>query len=277
MNEQYNSKGELTRDTVGAKVKHFTPEKGEWDRFGNFLFVSNDLAYLDGLGDKVKAGILISPEGGKFIKQNPGIINEIDNALSILETKEGKNVPYKSVNLSSGGNLQAITTGGQSNFYILTMKNAERYAIKTHAPTRKSKLAEDLIIEFNLHQPYINEMLQTQALATDLKNELDSLHVKMSSFLFASGQVSCTRYEEDEKPYLSKLFDLNRKFLKELKSIALTYIEKRSKDNSLWDFIYVDLETDSAEGLDKSASNFRTKADGTLVWVDPFKFSLPIM
>lgn len=59
-----------------ATVRHFAPEKGQRDRFGNRLFVSRNLAYLDGVGKEVKAGILISPEGQKFITQNLGILKE---------------------------------------------------------------------------------------------------------------------------------------------------------------------------------------------------------
>lgn len=267
MAEQFSSQRELTRYTEGARVKHFTPEKGEWDRFGNYLYVSKDLAYLDGTGDKVKAGILISPEGGKFIKQHPGVLKEIDSALSNLEDADGNNILGQSINLGNDGTLETKVGGGQSNFYILTV-DREKYAIKTHVPDDLGHV-DGLYMNMNVYQPYINEMLQTQSLAMDLKSELSSLGVKMSTFLFASGQVSCSRYEVDERNYNA----LNEKKLENLMEVAEKYLLKeKSKKNQLWDHVQIDL---NSYMIRKALKNFRTKKDGTMVWIDPFILIAP--
>jgi len=257
MPERYNPKNVLTGDTDGAKVKYFTPEQNRRDRFGNRMLISKDLAYLDRSNDKVKAGILISPEGEKFIKQNPGIIKKIDSALSFFET-HGK---YREeiVDLDDGVTIEIGKGGNQSEFYILTA-GGERYAIKTNAL-------------FWVHQPYINEMLQSQSLATDLKDALSELKVRMSTFLFASGQVFCTRYEENVKNYDEETEErLERVDRLEL-AVSAYVVRKKSEHDPLWENIEVDIPYTNFQRQETIRRNFMLQPDGVMVWIDPFFYN----
>lgn len=258
MSDRFES-AELTKDTT-AVVKHFKPEKDGKDRFGNRLLVSKELAYLDGINEKVKAGLLISPLGQKFITENKGILRDIERGLATLQAT-GEGATEQRIDLGNGRSLEAITKGSQSMFYILTVGD-EKYAIKIHAPARDGKA--------DLHQPYINEMLQTQELAETLKSELSDMNISMSEFLFASGQVSCTRYEEKgNREYTS--IDLEN--IRQLKALTLAHIIDKSypKMDSLWQNIKIDLPVDNKlQFLVTVSRNFRIKQDGTIVWIDPF-------
>ncbi len=263
MKERYTP-NEIHPDTNQALLKHFKPEKEGRDRFGNRLFVSNDLAYLDGSKDLVRAGILISQQGDQFLKQHPGILGKLSHALAVLEESNGMNMKDQVFGLPDEGALQVVTIGGQSNVYFLTL-GQEKFVIKTHVSSDRRNYRPDI------HQPYINEMLQTQELAESLKDEFSRLKVKMNTFIFASGQVSCTLYEEDDKNYDA----LSRERLDNIKSVALGHIlEQRYEGNPLWDNVDIDLPP-PPKGAITALNNFRTRKDGTLVWIDPFVYYRP--
>lgn len=259
MGERYEPRALVTG--APGLVKHFTPEKGSRDRFGNRLFPSKELTYLDGIKETTKAGILISSLGQEFVRANPGILKDIAHGLSQLETN-GEARAGEVVDLGNGRTLEARETGGQSNFYILTV-GSEKYAVKTRSARSEATGAA---------QPYINEMLQTQSVARDLRDELFDLRVEFSEFLFASGQVSVTRYEEDVENYDA----LNIDRLTDLKTALLGYVlERRFDQDPLWDNINVDLPLGTFKGVVTALHNFRTKPDGTLVWIDPFIYERP--
>ena len=259
MSERYKPV-ELTNDVSGAVVKNFKPLEGSnKDRFRNRLFVSKDLAYLGGIGEKVKAGILISPKGQKFIAENPGILKGIDRALALLEISE-KNEQV--IDIDNNWALYPNRTGGQSKFYLL-VGFGEQYAIKTHAPYMANRK--------EIHQPYMNEMLQTQELGEYLNKECPELRVKMSSFLFASGQVSCTKFEENTGD--ESMLDVDR--LKKLQFNSEFYIDnqRRNLKNELWDNVEVDLFIGGPLGYLNMFTNFIKKSDGSIVWIDPFIYN----
>ncbi len=263
MNERFLPK-EIIRDlsaSASASVRHFKQEGNtNKDRFGNQLLTSRDFAYLDNVEKVVKAGILISPEGQKFIADNPGILKAIDRGLFLSEI-EGNGAAFdkREIDLGNGRVLQWQTKGAQSNFYVLKI-DKEKYAIKTHVLSRGRQL--------NMYQPYINEMLQTQSLALDLKNELARLRVEMQTFLFASGQVSCTRFEKDEGS-IESLLDQGK--INDLKKATLEYVlEKRYNKDPLWENINIDLSASKMVLGLTLLRNFRKKLDGTVVWIDPF-------
>ena len=245
--------GEL-RKGKGEPLEHFSKEDGKKDRFGNQYLTSKEFTYFDRGLEQISAGILISSDGQSFIAKHPLILHEMEEALLYFETK------YKYGNtsitdLSDGISLQIIKhNGSQSNFYILITPEG-KYAVKTH-------VHDERIIR-DKTQPYINEMLQTQAVALDLKGKLDKLGVKMSDFLFASGQVSCTKYYEEEGNQVV----ITEQRLTSLFNIVEEYIEKKqNKHDKLWDYI----EVDSNGNMESMPRNFRTKKDGTMVWIDPF-------
>ncbi|MBP6884080.1 MAG: hypothetical protein KBC06_02515 [Candidatus Pacebacteria bacterium] len=242
---------EITKDPIAPKVEHFHPVKDGRDRFGNRIFYSPELAYDDRDGQRTKAALLVSKEGEEFIKTNKGILKDIAQGLATIETS-GKVQPERRADLSQGRTLDFITQGGQSRFYMLKV-DGKKYAIKTHHTPR---------VEL-LDQPYINEMLQTQSMAVDLKEKLAALKVRFSTFLFASGQVSCTLYEEGHRP------DENASAtLAALVDIAEEYTFERSED-PLWHNINID-GLDLSFSTDTDGRNFKQKPDGSLVWVDPF-------
>lgn len=244
-----------------ATIKHFKPEANGRDRFGNRIFSSSDLAYLDRGGDKVKAGLLVSPEGQSFIESHKGILHDIEYGLSQLESLN-RSIVDRGEELGNGRYLEKIIKSGQSNVYLLTL-GGEKYIIKTHRDKRPDKK------EF--YQPYINEMLQTQSIALDLKKGLEVLGVKMATFLFASGQVSCVLYEEDSKNYP----EISEDRLKRLIYVSEHYVtDERKKENPLWENTFIDNQTHILDIVSPDG-NFRKKPDGTLVWIDPFMYVAP--
>ncbi|MBY0376687.1 hypothetical protein K2P96_01810 [Patescibacteria group bacterium] len=260
MKERFYPK-EIIRDPE-AKIKNFNPEAGGRDRFGNRIFTSKDLAYLDGKGDKTKAGLLVSPDGQSFLEKNKGILRDIELGIGMLETKGFTR--ESRVQLGGGKILEHVTTGGQSNFYVLSV-NGEMYAIKTHAPKR------DDVSE--IHQPYINEMLQTQAVSEDLRDQLASLNVRLSTFLFASGQVSCTKFEHDD-PRMHGKGDLE--LLEKLDNIMRPYIHQQQDiGNNLWENTGIDIPRDFESRSATMINNFRINRDGVRVWIDPFVYFRP--
>ncbi len=263
--------GEL-KSGQGRPNESFVREKSEKDRFGNRYLTSKvlsrfghkspsseEFSYSDNVGSETSAGILISPEGQKFIAEHPGILRKIEEGLVSFETNFKK--PNSTIDLRQGISLQATVAGSQSHVYILRI-GAEKYVLKTHIFLEPE--------EKKLYQPYINEMLQTQTIATDLKSDLEKLKVKMSNFLFASGQVSCTRFEEDVKNYAAldkdRLIDL---YL----SISNYILEKRYDNDPLWENITMDLPVSSPKLAITALNNFRTKPDGTIVCIDPFIYN----
>lgn len=253
MTERWRPKA-ITNNTEWAEVKHFHPVKNGRDRFGNRLFVSPDLAYFDRTKDKIKAGILISPAGEELIKKHPGILKQIDSAILLSKDMHtGEVVP-----IGEDMTLEAIEGGNQSRVYVLTLgeNGKEKYVIKIHQPSAF------------IHQPYINEMLQSQSVATDLEDELSSLGVEMPTFLFASGQVSCSKYEDEDGNY-NALND-HEKF-KKLADLLVEYIKEKRDIDLLWANIKIDLPVYNDDLLrDKIYADFRSKSDGTVVWIDPF-------
>ena len=235
----------------GKPNENFIIEKGTKDRFGNQYLTSKEFSYLDNSGQKISAGILISTAGQKFIAEHPKILHNLDRGLEYLEESPNlEKIHNDVIDLGQGVFLQHITYGIQSFFYVLTIGN-EKYAIKTHYNWKGEK-----------NQPYINEMLQTQAIARDLEVELKELKIELSNFLFTSGQVSCTQYEEEENNYsnftiprLTKFFSLISKYIK----------TKQQQNDPLWKNVVVD----SKGNLEDIARNFRTKKDGTIVCIDP--------
>jgi hypothetical protein len=249
--------GEL-RKGKGEPLEHFTRESGAKDRFGNQYLSSKEFSYLDSSGKETNAGILVSLEGQKFIAEHPRILHDVGGGLAFF-ANYFCNIPNHTIDLGNGRSLQFVMSGGQSQFYILKV-NEKKYAIKIH-------LTEITEGNRKIDQPYINEMLQTQAVATDLKSDLEKISVKMSSFLFASGQVSCTEYEEEEgnRPMLTY------EFLDRLHFIVGKYLNKKQQKEGdpLWDNIKLDFNGN----IEEMARNFITKKDGA-VWIDPFRYQV---
>ena len=258
MSEQFGG-SELYRDP-SAEVRHFEKESEQnRDRFGNRLFLSENLAYLDRHENPTKAGILISGEGEDFLKKHSGILKKLDSCLADVDAKD-----FYSVAIGDEIELKRYDHGGQSNVYLLSC-GEEKCIIKTHRPERETdSFDDDERTGVRIDQPYLNEMLQTQSFAKDLVDELRKLHVQMPVFLFASGQVSCTKFYLDS---YQRIEENERQNLRELWDIAQSYIfEQQHQGNHLWEGV----ELDNPSNYRIADRNFIKTEDGTLVWIDPF-------
>lgn len=295
-------------------LEHFVPIVNEGvniqrDRFGNRIFKSPSFSYYDRDGRETKAGLLISPEGEEFIKVNKGILNDIARGLKDLNSRfdpeeeekrllseflvankdlssedelwvkrgerfdrfksESRSQPLIEIDLGNNRKMEipAGTNGRQSKIYVLKI-GSEKYVIKVKKPVKKR--------DKDFSQPYINEMLQCQAIAADLKPQLNQAGIEMARFLFASGQMSCARFEEGEKPTDEELKPKVRTFV----SALYGYIEKQHVDGvGLWRNIHQDIsayiETTKAgwEIFFINNDNFIKRSDGKLVCIDPVNYS----
>ncbi|MFA6016709.1 MAG: hypothetical protein WC744_01320 [Patescibacteria group bacterium] len=248
------AKNQFTFNPDATPFKHFIPENLGHDKFGNRMFASPNFSYLDRENQPTKAGILISRLGDEFIKANPKILIDLDRAFEKLENTElPSEARKKGVGVGSKGTLKLLTVGGQSNVYLLEI-GSQKYISKTKRPSSKKE-------EFlsNVNQPYINEMLQTQNLEFDLREELKQFNINLPDYLFASGQVSLVKFEEGKECYLPSIYDV----IRGLEQVVRNYILKQRKSNNkLWNGIVVDSRFD----------NFLEKGDGKIIWIDPFRY-----
>lgn len=239
-----------------AKVLHFNPGANGLDRFGNRMFTSPNLAYFDNQNNLVKAGVLLSKKGEKFLISHPGIIGDIDTALDKLEN-QGMAEDEKKKGVQIGKHrLRYLVSGGQSNVYILEI-GKKKYIVKTQIDSHDDHLLVDRF------QPYINEMLQIQSISADLKERLKELKVQFPSFLFASGQACLVEFEEGQKSEAPKgLLSFNR-FQSIFKLVGEYINHQMSINDPLWKHIWTESKYD----------DFIARKDGTLVFIDPFAYS----
>lgn len=262
--------GNELRIAPGAELRHFIPlvnltERGiSRDRFGNRIFISPTQSYKDRDSHIVKAAILLSTEGEEFIKTNRGILKDIDSGLRVFDpnrkTGSRPKNPGEDLNLGHSRVMRRFNEGKQSILYVLRT-DSEEMVIKV------KKFVWGLE---DFSQPYINEMLQCQALNTDLKEALDRYEVEMPNFLFASGQVACRQFETGEKPTPQELIQRVGKILR----LVDDYIhEQQTREIALWHNISADPQTSDA--LYTSAQNFIKRSDGRIVWIDPVFYNPP--
>lgn len=247
----------LVRDEL-AEIKHIVGQEGNRDIFGNRIFTSDDKAYQDREGDNVRAGLLISLEGESFVRTNPGILTNIDNGLIELEyTLEKDTFKRKTqVDFGEGRKMTYLTAHGQSSVYLLEV-GKEKYIVKT-----KNYAAGETFATAT--QPYINEMLQTQTFARDLKDRLTEINIHLPTYMLASGQISCMKFEEGNKPKMQEY----RESFERLYQLSSEYIQRQQNDDvGLWKNVAVDLDLKT-----DVTRNFIKKSDDSLVWIDPFLY-----
>lgn len=265
----------LHEDPNAPAIKHFTPllpvdANIFKDGFGNRMITSPKKAYFDRVGDETKAALLISPEGEAFIKTHKGILKDIDRGLRELnwESRKEKGVVEFGNNRrmrfltheDSDKQQYEIKGGGQSEIYVLEV-GTEKYLIKK----KTTDLRND-----NISQPFINEMLQCQALAVDLKQEFDDAGVEMPTFLFASGQMACRKFEEGRElergefeKEIQKLAPIINKYLRDL----------QEKGIALWKNIKQDMFFSLRPNMPVMPNNhWLRRGDGKYVCIDPFSY-----
>lgn len=243
-----------THTNPQAPLRHFDvdPNTGR-DSFGNRIIRSQSLAYHDREGNATKAALLITPEGEAFIKSHAGILDQLDHALREIGPRI-ENGTYRvgrtPVELKPGYTLRYLDGGGQSEVFKLETPTGP-YIIKVHVSYSQ------------LHQPYVNEVLQMQTLAQDKKEEFSQLGVTFPRILFASGQVLC----EELVPEAVDLTDDFAATNYATAVVAEDYIaEKHARKDALWNNIHVDkVHKKTVLPL----GNYRRRMDGSLVWIDP--------
>lgn len=245
---------------LNPPIRHFLPVSGGRDRYGNRIFSSRNLpgllgrlrrpGYLDSEGHKTRAALLVSVEGERLIRENPGILNGIDEGLTKLQS--GVEV----VELGENQTLKSFSRGAQSFVSLLEIGN-RKWVIKTRR--KKSD---------NVSQPFINEMLQIQALQKDLGPELAKINVELPTYLFASGQMLCRSFAEGTHPSVNDA-DFTEKWGM-LNDLIRDYVEKRLIERDhLWSGIILDFLT--VDGFRKT-NNFIKKPDGILACIDMVYF-----
>jgi hypothetical protein len=256
-----------------APIRHFRPlpltegQTVQRDRFGNRLFTSPEKSYNDRENEENKAALLVSPKGEAFIKANLGILQDIDRGLQSLNVEEKRgsvNSDLSEIDLGNGRKLEALTipgkTEGSQSVVFLLQTETGKYAVKVmkHIPIESTPIS----------QPYSNEMLQTQAIALDLRDELAQQDIEMPTFLFASGQVSCTEFVEGEcpqpdewAPHISRIHP----------QIASYIAAQREQGNTLWNGTTLDFYQPHAYMEDRlvlRTDNVIKRPDGKFVPVD---------
>ena len=254
----------LHRNPEASIIKHFTPLSLELetntkvrDRFGNRIINSHDKAYFDKVGNETKVALLISPEGEAFIKNNKGILNDIDRGLEELH---GEIEEKRKINFGNGRRMELLKIGGQSQVFVLFV-GTEKCIV-----TKKTPYVKDN----DISQPYINEMLQCQTLAEDLKQELDKIGAIMPTFLFASGQMACRKYEDGRELKRGE-FD---KEIQQLVPVINEYLQNFQKNGSvLWKNIKPDMfwQFRPNEPFHPNDHWFK-REDGKYACIDPFFF-----
>lgn len=266
---------EVFHQNPSAPLRHFQPittsgneRSTPRDRFGNCVYTSPIKSYKDREFNETKAAMLVSREGEEFIRQNPGILNDIDLGLTQITSMDQSDSPLQTgaeVELGRQENgakkrtIKKLFTGHQGNqslVYLLEI-GSEKYVIKKHTSKNDSGV--------KLTQPYINEMLQTQSLAADLQTELAAARVEMPTYIFATGQVSCAKFVEGIPPTEKQLENTLQGFL----ASVTNYIADQQSD--LWSCIHTDAKVflTTPATVRYKTDNFIQRADGSMVWVDP--------
>jgi len=254
---------QLARRSVGfelfkrssASVKHFAPvdfsDGIPRDRFGNRVISSmSGLAYLDRNGDPVKAAALVSREGEGFLRKNKGLLKPIEQALIDCDGLDYPRSNGMTVVPGLGDGLRLTRMHGSDGYQsdIFSLETGEEKVIVKKIQKRLG------YNEFFTNQPYFNDMLQTQAVAQDLGNQLAELGVFMPTFLFATGQVCALRFEDGFYP---DYFKVEGKLLAAL-DIVKSYIKEQvSKKLPVWKNVYLDEQV----RIDGDSSNFIEKQD----------------
>ncbi|MGE5041376.1 MAG: hypothetical protein ACM3IJ_00545 [Candidatus Levyibacteriota bacterium] len=251
-----------------ANFPHFRPEKDTGkDRFGNRFFSSLKTAFLDREGNSFKAGVLVSPEGEEFLKENLGILQDIDKGLTkMTEIGESKRVISGAIDLGGQRSLAFLGQGAQSDAFMLETPTG-RYVVKKG---RESKTEQPSVL--NRRQPYINEMLQIQELSEDLRKEIAKKGIFFPTFLFASSHVSCEAYEEGV-PVTS---DQQAESIKAFAALVNKTVQKKNS-LPLWRNIEADVIKKVTPYGDKTyevpLNDLVKRQDGTIVWLDPLMYN----
>lgn len=254
--------GLLTHESKGDKITRYKQKPDSTrDQFGNRIFHSTKYWYFDNEYNERIAELLISTEGKKMIQAHRGILHDIERGMLIMMTERqtGSLQNKKRAELGDNRRMSLVSQGGQSLVYLLEIGD-KKYIIK-----RKAALASGLA---NVSQPYINEMLQCQTLAHELKTELERSKISLVPFMFASGKTSCVEFIEGAHPSEEELMSALTK--NNLLHKLVTFLEVKRTTDPVWKNIQFDLLNNLEQKL--KTDNFIKRVDGSLVWIDPFYY-----
>lgn len=235
------------------------PDNSGKDRFGNHMHYSPDLAYLDRSNEVARAGLLLSPDGQSLVRDLPGCLIQLDRAIKQISEDKHSKVEFKHGSLSTSDTLRG---GAQSKIYLWERPSGEKYIIKVPRVAPR-----DVPPTTRLDQPYLDEMLQTQEIAESLRPLSDKKKVRLSTFLFASSSVSCTKFVEGRHPIVW-IGDQHERFIAFAKGVRRYISNKRHSDDGLFLMVKVDLGGDEDEASPNN--NIIIGADGVMTWIDPF-------
>lgn len=249
------------------KIQHFVPLEDGRDQFGNRVFSTRKEGlhapgYLDKEGGKHLATLLVSPEGERFIKDNPGLLGNIDHGIAAINTgkfdldfqSEPDGSMHKIFKSTAGAKLAELRLGRTHKKYFLKWLKQKDLLDKSHG-----------------YQPLINEMLQVQEIKKAFSGKLlqKDINIVLPTYLFASGFFLCRDYEAGYPP--SPTPEIVERINKAIK-VLWNYVYARSDTKgSLWKNITFDT-ADFLIGRHIRTDNFilRPAPDNTLVWIDPF-------
>lgn len=225
------------------------------DIFWNRMFNTNSYSFYDSSWALRKAGILISSEWVDFVKKNRWILRIIEKWIYAIWESNPDN-PYKKIHhldLWDWIMFDRLWEWWQSVALLLTIWN-EKYVIKKYSMLNPLGDAKQ--------KSYRNEMMQTQ----ELKNSIWDLPVELQEFMFASSNISCTRYVEWR---VSKVEDLdNVQWFKEWFEKIRKYVDKKRSQWWLWKWIHCDFENSQWLRLD----DFLIWKDWKCYFIDPFMY-----
>lgn len=250
-----------------SEVPYFVvdPATGK-DRFGNKLWKSPDKTFVDHTGEKRQASLLISPEGSELLKRHSGLLKKIDSGLAQFEPVHPQDSFQPSgeiIDLGDGWKLQEWKAGDYSIVYILS-NNQEQYVVKAPITTET--------VDFNKKRqpqlPYHDEMLMTQALSTDLAEQLEEAGVRFPAQYFASAHVLVSEFIEGNpisravKESLLYSPDGRRTIGQDISE----YVNRAGmKENTPWNAASLDFVHPARN------QDMIVEADGTVVLTDPFR------
>ena len=243
--------------SVERPYPYFEPtDRGTFDRFGNRILQSPFYSFTTKEETHQSAALLLSPEGQTLVRKHKGLLRMVDRGIARITS--GK---QDYVNWGEGENQISLETmdlsGTQSEVYLLII-GKERYLIK------KMKWRENVVDSDDVRQPYINAMLQAQAVQRDCGTELGEIKVRLPTYLFASINTCCVRFEEGQAATAE---DLKPK-ITGLTARLVDYIDEAEKSSSLWKGVVPDCV--SLEPVRIRTENFIKARDGKFVLVNPF-------
>ncbi len=269
----------------------FQIKEGIRNELGDRIFYFKDSSYKDRQQRELFTSLLISEPGEEVIKKRKGFLQGLNRAviaihhpdelldlvkqrddireispefhaladrIKVLEdvTRFTQETPYQLPD--SGRCLYFLAQGGESEVFVY-QQDGEKYIVKY--PRALHETHEDL------HQPYVNEMLQMQFLQRDLGPEMEKMGVFFPEQYFSSPEALCVQFIEGRTPTEEELPIERTNSIYEL--VAKYLMQKKSNDpDGLWTNMYVDIYKDKAQRL----NNFSITNSGKIYLVDPLAY-----